>query len=147
MQQIKQLGKRVWRWLRDHKYVILSLLLLASVSVALYAATTARHAATDTQGQVKKLAEAQHQLRIAKANIDQLRTEQADSCKNYRVLRDAVNLFHGTMDKLLKTAQRAREADYKRNHSATDKVAVETYRNLRKGITLVKRDCAQRDGN
>ena len=136
-------GLLVSDFLRRHRYGVLVVLVLVAIALSGFAGFKTREYAHDQAVNAQRQADIAKDQAAAKATLAQLAKEQLASCRNYRTLRDAVNLFHGTLDGLLKTAQHAREAAYKRDHQLSDKQAVTAYKQLRRGIHLVRRDCAQ----
>jgi hypothetical protein len=87
------------------------------------------------------------QIGITKADITSLRKVNIASCKNFTILKDAVNDFHGTIHKFLLTARNARSkaaANPNDPNRTADLQAAKIYDQLLKNTRTVKADCAQK---
>lgn len=143
--------RRFFTWIGDHRYLILVSLVAIALALSGWSSYTSRDAGEKAQATsdantvvLEKLDTSTADISDLQAVVRELRKEQRASCINYTTLRDAVNLFHGTLDKLLLTAQRARAAAYERSHQQSDKDAVTAYKQLRAGLRQVTKACAQR---
>lgn len=105
-----------------------------------------RTVTSDNKQAISEVSATKVGLSSIRSIVDDVKDEQDASCKNYEMLRDAVNLFHATLDGFLGTAEKARKVAYQRTHQQIDKEAADIYAALRKGITQVTADCAQHEG-